>query len=203
MNKSKFEKDHADKFLIESLDLGSLTKVHIEHDNSSFKKVYPLILYLSLRLRLLIDYKFPTKNWFLDKIEIKNLATNETTVFPCNRWLSKEKEDGEIGRDLYPEVSERDASKSPRSSFRETRFDDRYDTVPDRATKRNNSDRPIDRTNSLRDDRMTSERMTRDTRSEIFPERGGPKNSIRSERDVTRERERDMYSRSPRRSDYF
>jgi hypothetical protein len=23
-------------------------------------------------------------------------------VFPCNKWLSKNKEDGEIGRDLYP-----------------------------------------------------------------------------------------------------
>ena len=38
-----FEKDHVDKFLIESLDLGTIKKVHIEHDNTSFKKVKNLI----------------------------------------------------------------------------------------------------------------------------------------------------------------
>ena len=137
------------------------------------------------------------ENWFLDKIEIKNLSTNETTVFPCNRWLSKEKEDGEIGRDLFPEISEDRSREAPRNPQRDSRFGDRLDfqEQPKRAKE-------WERTNSLMDDRMMNERMTRENRSDNFVERG-QRNSIRSERDVTRERERDMYSRSPRRSDYF
>ena len=38
LNKT-FERDNVDKFVIECIDLGELKKVHIEHDNSGFKKV--------------------------------------------------------------------------------------------------------------------------------------------------------------------
>ncbi len=113
--------------------------------------------------------------------------------------MSKEKEDGEIGRDLYPEISEdrsRDGSKSPRGSYRETRFEERFD-FQDRPKRT----KEWERTNSLMDDRMINDRMMRDNRNDNFPERG-QRTSLRSERDINRERERDMYSRSPRRPNY-
>ncbi|KAK7479806.1 hypothetical protein BaRGS_00028986, partial [Batillaria attramentaria] len=60
---------------------GELTKVHIEHDNTGFRP-----------------------GWFLDRVEVTNLGTNATTVFPCKKWLDREKGDKEIARDLFPKV---------------------------------------------------------------------------------------------------
>lgn len=74
-----FEKGQVDKFQLECLELGELTKVHIEHDNSGFRP-----------------------GWFLDKVEVANLGTNTTVLFPCGKWLDKEKGDKEIARDLFP-----------------------------------------------------------------------------------------------------
>jgi hypothetical protein len=62
------------------LRIGELTKLHIEHDNSGMF----------------------TADWFLDKVEVTQMDTNETTVFPCNRWLGKKHDDHEIQRDLLP-----------------------------------------------------------------------------------------------------
>ena len=45
---------------------------------------------------------FGTADWFLDKVEVINMETNETIVFPCNRWLGKKHDDHEIQRDLLP-----------------------------------------------------------------------------------------------------
>ncbi|CAF3915415.1 unnamed protein product [Adineta steineri] len=58
---------------------GELTKLHIEHDNAML-----------------------SPNWFLDKVEVINMGTNETIGFPCNRWLGKRHGDHEIQRDLLP-----------------------------------------------------------------------------------------------------
>jgi len=60
--------------------IGELTKLHIEHDNSGLKSA----------------------DWFLDKVEVINLETDETIVFPCNRWLGRKHDDHEIERDLLP-----------------------------------------------------------------------------------------------------
>ena len=99
--KKGFVKDDADKFTIECIDLGELKKVNLEHDNSGLRK-----------------------HWLVDRVEVKDPHTNRTYVFPCNKWLSKVKEDGEIQRDLFPLVEERPMSrsslaKSPRNSSRE------------------------------------------------------------------------------------
>lgn len=75
--KNLFEKNQIDKFTIECLDLGELHKVRIEHDNSGFRP-----------------------GWFLEKVEVVNQATSATSVFQCHRWLDKEKDDGQIVRDL-------------------------------------------------------------------------------------------------------
>lgn len=49
----------------------------MEHDNSGFRP-----------------------GWFLEKVEIVNQATSATSVFPCQRWLDKDKDDGKIVRDI-------------------------------------------------------------------------------------------------------
>ncbi|XP_078332217.1 lipoxygenase homology domain-containing protein 1-like isoform X5 [Crassostrea virginica] len=74
-----FERNQIDKFEIECLDLGEIEKVRIEHDNKNFRPA-----------------------WFLDKIEIINLGTNEKKTFPCKQWLDKDKGDGAISRELLP-----------------------------------------------------------------------------------------------------
>lgn len=92
-----FERGQVDEFIIESLDLGEriltifflmidtlfllgpLTKLHIEHDNSML-----------------------SPDWFLDKVEVINMETDEKITFPCNRWLGKKHDDHEIQRDLLP-----------------------------------------------------------------------------------------------------
>ena len=47
---------------------GDLSKVIVEHDNSGFRA-----------------------DWFLEKIEIKNLDSNKKWDFPCEQWLTKSK----------------------------------------------------------------------------------------------------------------
>ncbi|KAL3842214.1 hypothetical protein ACJMK2_020253, partial [Sinanodonta woodiana] len=74
-----FEKGQKDKFEIEAVDLGELQKIRIEHDNSGFRP-----------------------GWFLDRVEITNRSTGVVTLFPCERWLDKDKDDFAISRDLYP-----------------------------------------------------------------------------------------------------
>ncbi len=64
------------------------------------------------------------KDWFLDRIEVINTETGEHTVFACNKWLSKKKEDGEIARDLYPLMDERDAFRRKEQNSRSPRRTD-------------------------------------------------------------------------------
>lgn len=52
------------------------------------------------------------KDWLLDRVEVVNTSTQEKTVFPCNKWLSKNKEDREIERDLYPLMDEEEKRRS-------------------------------------------------------------------------------------------
>ena len=51
--------------------------MRVEHDNSGFRP-----------------------GWFLEKVEIVNQATSATSEFPCHRWLDKDKDDGQIVRDI-------------------------------------------------------------------------------------------------------
>ncbi|CAF0914714.1 unnamed protein product [Rotaria sp. Silwood1] len=74
-----FRRGQIDEFIIACLDLGKLNKLHIEHDNTYF-----------------------TPDWFLAKVEVVNMETNETVVFPCNRWLGKQHDDHQIHRNLVP-----------------------------------------------------------------------------------------------------
>ena len=109
------------------------------------------------------------KDWIIDRIEIKDPLSNKLYIFPCNKWLSKNKEDGEIGRDLYPLIDERSRENSNTRNYDNGfDFDERFD--------RNNKNRNID---TVKYDK---------------------RNGFREERDDFnyRERERELYSRSPR-----
>uniref|UniRef100_A0A803U0L0 Lipoxygenase homology PLAT domains 1 n=1 Tax=Anolis carolinensis TaxID=28377 RepID=A0A803U0L0_ANOCA len=74
-----FERGQTDRFYLEILELGELTKVRIEHDNTGF---YP--------------------EWLVERVEITNSATGVTTNFPCGKWLALNKGDGLLWRALYP-----------------------------------------------------------------------------------------------------
>ena len=75
-----FERKKIDEFQIEALDLGELTRVRIGHDNSGSSAA-----------------------WFLDKVVITDPRdTKHPIVFPCDRWLARDEDDGQIQRDLLP-----------------------------------------------------------------------------------------------------
>ena len=64
----------------------------------------------------------------MDRVEVKDPASQRVYVFPCEKWLSKTKEDGEVARDLYPLVDadeERRASRENSRSRRELDADKR------------------------------------------------------------------------------
>ncbi|CAF3090427.1 unnamed protein product [Rotaria sp. Silwood2] len=77
--KNLIERNGVDEFLIECSELGKLTKVHIENHN---------FILLS--------------EWFLDKIEVINMDTNEKVVFPCKQFFGGKHDDHETQRDLLP-----------------------------------------------------------------------------------------------------
>ena len=55
--------------------------------------------------------------WFLDKVIVKDLATEgedgspRSFYFPCHRWLDEGLEDGLIERELLPAEPPKDSSK--------------------------------------------------------------------------------------------
>ncbi|XP_061116516.1 lipoxygenase homology domain-containing protein 1 [Conger conger] len=78
-HKNKFEQAMIDEFTVEAVDIGTLNKLRIGHDNSG-----------------------GSSGWFLDWVEIDAPSMGEKLRFPCGRWLDKAEDDGLIVRDLYP-----------------------------------------------------------------------------------------------------
>lgn len=74
-NKEYFEKGRTDVFKIKGKDVGAIKKLRIGHDGTGVGA-----------------------GWFLASITI-NTARGEWT-FPCNRWLDKSQDDGQIVREL-------------------------------------------------------------------------------------------------------
>uniref|UniRef100_A0A8C0ZH30 Lipoxygenase homology PLAT domains 1 n=1 Tax=Cyanistes caeruleus TaxID=156563 RepID=A0A8C0ZH30_CYACU len=74
-----FERGKTSRFYLETLDMGELKKVRIEHDNSGLGP-----------------------GWLVERVEITNSATGVTTIFPCGKWLDENRGDGLICRDLFP-----------------------------------------------------------------------------------------------------
>uniref|UniRef100_A0A670JIB8 Lipoxygenase homology PLAT domains 1 n=1 Tax=Podarcis muralis TaxID=64176 RepID=A0A670JIB8_PODMU len=77
-NMNKFERGQEDIFSIQAVDLGAVFKINIRHDNTN-----------------------PRPDWYLEKIEILNDNTEELFLFPCERWLSRKKEDLMTERVLF------------------------------------------------------------------------------------------------------
>ncbi|XP_045881746.1 lipoxygenase homology domain-containing protein 1 isoform X1 [Meles meles] len=76
-----FERGSTDRFFLETLELGELRKVRVEHDSSGY-----------------------CSGWLVDKLEVTNTSTGVATIFNCGRWLDKKRGDGLTWRDLFPSV---------------------------------------------------------------------------------------------------
>ncbi|GAB1599835.1 lipoxygenase homology domain-containing protein 1 isoform X2 [Argonauta hians] len=77
-NRNKFERGKVDEFIIEAVDLKEISKVCIGHDASR-----------------------PGSGWFLDRVEISgNNNPSKVDLFPCNRWLAIDEDDGLTVREL-------------------------------------------------------------------------------------------------------
>ncbi|XP_076005611.1 lipoxygenase homology domain-containing protein 1 [Genypterus blacodes] len=77
-NRNKFERKAKDVFKFpDMLSLGELSKIRVWHDN-----------------------KGPAPGWHLDYIDVKDESMDETFRFPCDRWLAKNADDGQIIREL-------------------------------------------------------------------------------------------------------
>ncbi|XP_077633764.1 lipoxygenase homology domain-containing protein 1 isoform X2 [Crocuta crocuta] len=76
-----FERGSTDRFFLETLELGELRKVRVEHDSSGYYS-----------------------GWLVEKVEVTNTSTGVATIFNCGRWLDKKHGDGLTWRDLFPSV---------------------------------------------------------------------------------------------------
>ncbi|KAL2778057.1 lipoxygenase homology domain-containing protein 1 isoform 6 [Daubentonia madagascariensis] len=74
-----FERGSTDRFFLETLELGELRKVRLEHDSSGY-----------------------CSGWLVEKVEVTNTSTGVATIFNCGRWLDKKRGDGLTWRDLFP-----------------------------------------------------------------------------------------------------
>ncbi|XP_077976546.1 lipoxygenase homology domain-containing protein 1-like isoform X1 [Styela clava] len=74
-----FEKGRTDKFTLEILNMGELTKVRVEHDDAGFNS-----------------------DWLCDHIVIKDTSTGRAWDFPCREWIGGKKGNGQLHRDLLP-----------------------------------------------------------------------------------------------------
>lgn len=52
------------------------------------------------RLRVRYDDTGLSPAWFLDRITVRNEESGAEWTFPCNRWLARHMDDGEIERTL-------------------------------------------------------------------------------------------------------
>uniref|UniRef100_F7CL93 Lipoxygenase homology PLAT domains 1 n=1 Tax=Ornithorhynchus anatinus TaxID=9258 RepID=F7CL93_ORNAN len=76
-----FERGSTDRFFLETLDLGELRKVRLEHDSSGL-----------------------CPGWLVERVEITNTSTGVTTIFACGKWLDQKRGDGLTWRELFPTV---------------------------------------------------------------------------------------------------
>ncbi|XP_077990949.1 uncharacterized protein LOC144445282 [Glandiceps talaboti] len=68
---------NVDEFTITVGDVGRLYKIRIGHDNG-------------------VEFAA----WLCDMVKLQDIHTGDELVFPCNRWMSKEEDDGEICREI-------------------------------------------------------------------------------------------------------
>ncbi|XP_012498102.1 PREDICTED: lipoxygenase homology domain-containing protein 1 isoform X1 [Propithecus coquereli] len=83
-NTDLFEKGNADEFTIESVTMRKVRRVRIRHDG-----------------------KGSGSGWYLDRVLVREEGQPESdnVEFPCLRWLDKDKDDGQLVRELLPNDS--------------------------------------------------------------------------------------------------
>uniref|UniRef100_A0A8C4MAP9 Lipoxygenase homology domains 1 n=1 Tax=Equus asinus asinus TaxID=83772 RepID=A0A8C4MAP9_EQUAS len=83
-NTDLFEKGNADEFTIESVTMRKVRRVRIRHDG-----------------------KGAGSGWFLERVLVREEGQPESdnVEFPCLRWLDKDKDDGQLVRELLPSDS--------------------------------------------------------------------------------------------------
>ena len=55
------------------------------------------------------DNKGGFAGWFLDKVLVDAPSLGQRVVFPCGRWLDKDKDDGQLERELFPGLDTEEA----------------------------------------------------------------------------------------------
>ena len=74
-------------------------------------------------MRIWHDNKLLGPSWFLESVEIIDETNNENFLFPCNRWLAKDKDDGSLVRELTCANPKKSAeSRAPSSKSHEKSF---------------------------------------------------------------------------------
>jgi len=76
---NKFEDYQVDRFALDSKEVGQITHMTIGHDNSGFGA-----------------------SWYLEDVEIEDLATGDQYFFTVEQWFDKKSGDGLIERTLKP-----------------------------------------------------------------------------------------------------
>jgi len=74
---NKFEQGQTDTFAIEGAEVGQVTQLTIGHDNAGLGA-----------------------SWYLGSVEVTELGSGTTYVFPCEQWFDKKKGDGALERTL-------------------------------------------------------------------------------------------------------
>ncbi|XP_062836432.1 oxygen-regulated protein 1 isoform X2 [Anolis carolinensis] len=77
-HRDPFERGKLDTFKIKTKKVGRLQEIEIGHDGKGFGS-----------------------QWFLEKVEITDVLTNESYCFNCSRWLPEEESDGRTVVQLY------------------------------------------------------------------------------------------------------
>ncbi|XP_018651766.1 putative loxhd1 [Schistosoma mansoni] len=76
-NNNLFDRKQLDEFYVESIDLESIQRIIIEHDNTGV-----------------------SPDWYLDKVLITNQTNNQIHLFQCYQWISKKKGDCRLWKEL-------------------------------------------------------------------------------------------------------
>lgn len=79
--RSNFSRSSEDEFVIEAVDIGTVLKIRIGHDNAGL-----------------------TPGWMLDTVNVWNMdqPDNGPWDFLCGRWLARDEDDKQIVRELLP-----------------------------------------------------------------------------------------------------
>ena len=98
--RENFERGRRDEFRLRAADVGAVEKVRIGHDNCG-----------------------ASSGWHLDKVVVQNRTASDAApvVFPCDLWLAKDEDDGQLVRMLTPDGPvEGPGGRAPKVKYRVT-----------------------------------------------------------------------------------